>query len=137
MEQIPLVGNYTHVHKGVQPNWDAVKTDIYRGILVQEANLQAAITGTAVVIVGDITKKVADHGATRKVLITGFDIVSATERKWHEWNCKRHWDVTVVVSYYGGVQIFPEDSVLTGHYEPETATIGDLNEALNAKSLTL
>jgi hypothetical protein len=77
---------------------------------------------------------VANSGTTRKVFITGFDIIGTTERKWHEWNCKRHWDVTLVVGYYGGVQIFPEASLLEGHFEPETVTVEELTEALKGKT---
>ncbi|KAJ6081412.1 hypothetical protein N7499_006286 [Penicillium canescens] len=135
-DQIPLIGNYTHVHRGVQPNVDAVKTDIFNGILAQEANSQAKIPGTAVVISGGITLNVASNGATRKVIVTGFDILSWTERRWHEWNCKRHWDVTAVVSYYGAVQVYPEGETRS-FYEPEPVTMKDLEDALRSAKVQL
>ncbi|KAJ5463667.1 hypothetical protein N7475_008611 [Penicillium sp. IBT 31633x] len=43
------------------------------------AEKQASISGTAVVIAGDITKRVAQHGVTRKVIVTGFDILASLE----------------------------------------------------------
>lgn len=89
------------------------------------ANIQAKIPGTAVVISGGITLNVANSGVTRKVIVTGYDILAWTERKYHKWTCERHWDVTAVVSYYGGVQVYPEGSAITG-FEPEPTTEKDL-----------
>ncbi|KAJ6115483.1 hypothetical protein N7486_001261 [Penicillium sp. IBT 16267x] len=126
MEQIPLIGNYSHIHKGVQKNVDAVKADIYRGIFASEADKQASITGTAVVVAGDITKQVAQHGVTRKVIVTGFDVLAWTERSYKEWNGTRHWDVTAVVSYHGAVQVYPEGA-LTSSTAPENASLEELD----------
>jgi hypothetical protein len=64
--------------------------------------------GTAMVLCGDVSKKVAGQGVTRKVTITGTDILDWTERSYREWNGSSHWDVVAVVSYYGGVQVYPE-----------------------------
>ncbi|KAJ5449552.1 uncharacterized protein N7458_006001 [Penicillium daleae] len=123
MEQIPLIGNYSHIHKGVQKNVDAVKADIYR------ADKQASITGTAVVVAGDITRQVAQHGVTRKVLVTGFDILALTKRSYKEWNGTRYWDITVVVSYYGAVQVYPEGA-LTSSAAPENASLEELDYSI-------
>lgn len=60
------------------------------------------------------------------MIVTGFDVLAWTERGYKEWNGKRHWDVTAVVSYHGAVQVYPEGA-LTSSVAPEDASLEELD----------
>lgn len=89
---------------------------------------------TAFVPAGSFSKKVADHGITRCITITGFDIQSFTQRKWTEWNGRRYWHCTAVIGYHGITQNIPEGAAGTVKPPIDNFLEGALRNQLRLKS---